>query len=195
MFCFDDGLSPRNLAREDQPHFLSFGCFLIMYEWNGWDIFCPLGFWPIMIYSRLEGGCECVQRRCHESRIPGRQNKDDIPSYMSSCVIVICFQVIFSRLDKRVPEECLKYDKASPPWSVHIPQAIYLSIFFHWKFLCLGGQSCWRCWSQSWWASSSSSVWENESWPWAWTVKSVKWAKWARRSSEKPKIWNKIIPW
>jgi len=40
------------------------------------------------VFSRLEGGCECVQRRCHESRIP----------------------------DKRVPEECLKYDKASPPW-------------------------------------------------------------------------------
>ena len=85
MFCFDDGLSPRNLAREDQPHFLSFGCFLIMYEWNGWDIFCPLGFWPIMIYSRLEGGCECVQRRCHESRIPGRHNIYDIPSYVIMC--------------------------------------------------------------------------------------------------------------
>ena len=58
--------------------FLSFGCFLLL-------IFFPLGFWPIMIYSRLEGGCECVQRRCHESRIPGRQNIYDIASYVIMC--------------------------------------------------------------------------------------------------------------
>ena len=40
---------------------------------------------PIMIYSHLEGGCECVQRRCHESRIPGRHNIYDIPSYVIMC--------------------------------------------------------------------------------------------------------------
>ena len=40
---------------------------------------------PIMIYSHLEGGCECVQRRCHESRIPGRHNIYDIPLYVIMC--------------------------------------------------------------------------------------------------------------
>ena len=95
-FYFDDGLSLRNLSMNDQSDlFLSFGCFLlIMYEWNRSDIFFPLGFWPIMIYSRLEGGCECVQRRCHESRIPGRQNEN----YIWSHVIKMCFHVIFSCL-------------------------------------------------------------------------------------------------
>ena len=67
------------------PFFVLWMFLLIMYEWNRSDIFFPLGFWPIMIYSRLEGGCECVQRRCHESRIPGRHNIYDIPSYVIRC--------------------------------------------------------------------------------------------------------------
>ena len=147
---------------------------------------------PIMIYSHLEGGCECVQRRCHESRIPGRHNIYDIPLYVIMCHHNMFSCNLFLFKIKEFPRNAWNMTK-------HLHHGKYISsklfIFlnvFHWQFLCLGGRLCWHWWSQSWWVSSSSSVWENESWRWGWTVK---WAKWARRSSEKPKIWNKIIPW
>jgi len=50
-----------------------------------------VGGQPCCVYSRFEGSCECVQRRCHTSKFP----------------------------DKRVPEECLKERAtASTPWFV-----------------------------------------------------------------------------
>jgi len=69
-----------------------------------------VGGQPCCVYSRFEGSCECVQRRCHTSKFP----------------------------DKRVPEECLKEraTASTPWWAIVVALAIVVLLGVG-IFLCL----------------------------------------------------------